>query len=191
MNYQLKKAGETMILNYKECMERFGSDYMIKKEIKKGKLFQKGKGLYSDEDFCLELELVVAKYPRAVFARESAYYYYGLTDVIPDYYFLATKRGDTRIKDKRIKQTFVNDDLFEFGACEIEYQNIKIPIYSKERLLVDLVRLKNKIPFDYYKEVIGSYRRIINELDFFNMEDYAGMLKHGKKIMDTIQLEVM
>ena len=56
---------------------------------------------------------------------------------------------------------------------------------------MDLVRLKNKIPFDYYKEIIGSYRRIINELDFFNMEDYAGMLKHGKKIMDTIQLEVM
>ena len=94
-----------MILNYKECMKRFGSDYMIKKEIKEGKLFQKERGLYSDEEFCLELELVVAKSPRAVFVRESAYYYYGLTDVIPDYYFLATKRGDTRIKDKEIKQT--------------------------------------------------------------------------------------
>lgn len=180
-----------MIFTYKECIERFGSDYMIKKEIRKGNLFQKGKGLYSDRALCSELELIVAKYPRAVFTGESAYYYYGLTDVIPDCYCLATRRGDTRIKDKQIKQSFMNDDLYEFDKCTMEYQNTSISIYSKERLLVDLVRFKSKMPFDYYKEIIGSYRRVIDDLDFFRIEDYAGMLRHGKKIMDAIQLEVM
>lgn len=180
-----------MILTYKQCIERFGSDYMIKKEISEGNLFQKGKGLYSDRTLWSELELIVAKYPRAVFTGESAYYYYGFTDVIPDYYCLATRRGDTRIKDKLIKQTFVNNDLYDFGKCTMEYQNTKISIYSRERLLVDLVRFRSKMPFDYYKEIIGNYRRIINDLDFFGIEDYAGMLKHGKKLMDAIQLEVM
>lgn len=180
-----------MILTYKECIERFGSDYMIKKEIRNGNLFQKEKGLYSDKAVCSELELMAAKYPRAVFTGESAYYYYGLTDVIPDYYCLATRRGDTRVKDKRVKQTFIRDNLYDFGRCTMQYQNIKISIYSKERLLVDLVRFKSKMPFDYYKEVIGNYRRIINELDFFGIEDYTVMLKRGKKIMETIQLEVM
>jgi hypothetical protein len=47
------------------------------------------------------------------------------------------------------------------------------------------------LPFDYYKELIGSYRRIVDELDFFAMEDYADMLKNRKKIMETIQLEVL
>ncbi len=180
-----------MILTYKQCIERYGSDYMIKKEINEERLFQKEKGFYSDKELCSELELIVAKYPRAVFTGESAYYYYGLTDVIPDYYHLATRRGDTRIKEKRVKQTFVNDDLFEIGKCSMEYQNTKIQIYSRECLLVDLVRFKNKMPFDYYKEVIGNYRRIIDDLDFFSIEDYAGMLKQSKKIMDVIQLEVM
>lgn len=180
-----------MILTYKECISRFGSDYMIKKEISEGKLFQKEKGLYSDRELCSDLEMIVAKYPRAVFTGESAYYYYGFTDVIPDYYCLATKRGDTRIKDKLVKQTFVKDDLYDFGKCTIEYQNTSIPIYSRERLLVDLVRFKNRLPFDYYKEVISNYRRVVDELDFFSIEDYAGMLKHGNKIMDAIQLEVM
>lgn len=137
------------------------------------------------------MELIVAKYPRAIFTGESAYYYLGFTDIIPDYYCLATRRGDTRIKDKQVKQTFVNDNLYEFGKCTIEYQNTNISIYSKERLLVDLVRFRSKIPFDYYKEVIGNYRRVVNDLDFFNIEDYVGRLKRGKKIMDTIQLEVM
>lgn len=180
-----------MVLTYKECIECYGSDYMIKKKISEGKLFQKGKGLYSDKELCSELELIVAKYPRAIFTGESAYYYLGFSDVIPDYYYLATRRGDTRIKDKQVKQTFVNDILYEFGKCTIEYQNTNIFIYSKERLLVDLVRFKNKIPFDYYKEVIGNYRRVVDDLDFFSIEDYAGMLKRGKKIMDAIQLEVM
>jgi hypothetical protein len=36
-----------MLLTYKECIERFGSDYTIKKEIAKGNLFQKEKGACS------------------------------------------------------------------------------------------------------------------------------------------------
>lgn len=180
-----------MVFTYKECIERWGSDYMIKKAVSEGKLFQKEKGVYSDQAFCSELELVTAKYPRAVFTGESAYYYYGFTDVVPDFYYLATRRGDTRIKDKTIKQTFVKDDLYAFGKCTLSYQNTNISIYSKERLLVDLVRFKNKMPFDYYKEIIGNYRRVTDDLDFFSIEDYAEMLKRGKKIMDAIQLEVM
>lgn len=180
-----------MIMTYKECIKQYGSDYMIKKKLEEGLLFQKEKGLYSDIDLCSELEVVVAKYPRAVFTGESAYYYYGLTDVIPDSYWLATKREDTRIKEKQVRQTFVNDYLFEFGKGEMNYQNIQISIYSKERLLVDLIRFRKKMPFDYYKEIIGNYRRIVDELDFFAIEDYTAMLKSGKKIMDTIQLEVL
>ena len=175
-----------MILTYRQCLEKYGTDYRIKKAIEAGILFQKEKGLYSDE-----LELMTAKYPRAIFAGSSAYYYYGLTDIIPDYYCLTTKREDSRIKDKRVKQSFVNDDLYDIGKCLIEYQSVKIPIYSRERLLVDLIRFRGRIPFDYYKDVIGSYRRIINDMDFFSMEDYAEKVKGGKKIMDAIQLEVL
>ena len=169
-----------MILTYRQCLEKYGTDYRIKKAIEAGILFQKEKGLYSDKKICSELELMTAKY-----------YYYGLTDIIPDYYCLTTKREDSRIKDKRVKQSFVNDDLYDIGKCLIEYQSVKIPIYSRERLLVDLIRFRGRIPFDYYKDVIGSYRRIINDMDFFSMEDYAEKVKGGKKIMDAIQLEVL
>ena len=180
-----------MVITYKKCIELFGSDYRIKKAIREGKLFQKERGFYSDKEFDSQLEFITVKYPRAIFTSESAYYYYGLTDVIPEVYFLATKRKDTRIKEKEIKQIFVKDELFEFGCSEITYQNLKISIYSKERLLVDLIRFKTKMPFDYYKEIIGNYRRIVDELDFFEMEDYASMFRSEKRIMETIQLEVL
>ena len=57
-----------MILTYKDCIKKYGSDYMIKKELEQGKLFQKSKGVYSEEENCSELEIITVKYPRAVFA---------------------------------------------------------------------------------------------------------------------------
>ena len=41
-----------MILTYKDCIKKYGSDYMIKKELEQGKLFQKSKGVYSEEENC-------------------------------------------------------------------------------------------------------------------------------------------
>ena len=42
---------------------------------------------------------------------------------------------------------------------------LRISMYTKERMLVELLRKKNKLPFDYYKEILGNYRKIIYELD--------------------------
>ena len=33
-----------MIMTYKECIKQYGSDYMIKKKLEEGLLFQKEKG---------------------------------------------------------------------------------------------------------------------------------------------------
>lgn len=82
-----------------------------------------------------------------------------MTDVIPDYFYLATKRSDSRINDKNIKQIFIPNELFEFGKTQIQIENIKINIYEEERILVELIRKKNIIPFDYYKEIITNYRK--------------------------------
>lgn len=104
---------------------------------------------------------------------------------------LATKRTDARIKDKNIRQVFVKDDIFDVGKTKLDYRGIIINIYSLERLLVDLIRFKQKLPFDYYKEVIGSYRDLANKLDFFEVEMYANRFRTQNAIMDAIQLEVL
>lgn len=112
-----------MLLTYKECIKRYGTDYRIKKEIEAGRLFQKEKGIYSLQKSCSEVEMIMTKYPRAIYTGESAYYYMGLTDVIPDEYVIATKRTDSRIKDENVKQIFVKDELFEIGRSEKEYRS--------------------------------------------------------------------
>ena len=180
-----------MILSYKQCIQKYGSDYQIKKEIEAGRLYKKQKGVYSENKNCMEIEIIKAKYPRAIYTGQSAYYYYGLTDMIPEEHVLATKRTDSRIKDTAIHQVLVKDSLFEIGKSTMEYRGVTISIYNLERLLVDLVRSKSKIPFDYYKELIGSYREIKGKLDFFFIEEYASKFRSKKAIMNAIQLEVL
>ena len=36
---------------------------------------------------------------------------------------------------------------------------IEIHMYNKERMLVELLRNKNKLPFDYYKEILENYKQ--------------------------------
>lgn len=67
------------------------------------------------------MEIIRAKYPKAVFTGESAFYYHGLMDVIPDFYHLATVRMDRRIKDEQVKQTFLKEHIFHMGQIKIEY----------------------------------------------------------------------
>jgi len=180
-----------MLMTYQECIEKYSNDYQIKKEIKNGNLFMKETGIYSTVRNAPELSVIMHKYPKTIFTWKSAFYYHSLTDVIPDYYYLATRRTDTRIRDSRIRQSFIKDDLFEAGIIEIQFNNSSIRIYNKERMLIELMRFRLKIPMDYYKEIIKNYRQLSNELDFGAAEDYAAMFKNGSNLMKMIQLEVL
>lgn len=180
-----------MILTYKDCIEKYGSDYLLKKEIAEGRIFQKEKGIYSLQKSCSELEIISIKYPRAVFTSESAFYYHALTDVIPDYYYLATTRTDSRIKDVRVRQSFLKEVIFDMGKTQVQRNNITINIYSLERMLIELMRFRNEFPFDYYKEIISNYRNRVEIMDITKVEEYANSFKNANKLMEMIQLEVL
>lgn len=179
-----------MLLSYQECITRFRSDYQIKKCIESGLLYKVEKGIYSTEKDVSELSLIMMKYPRAVLTLYSALYIHDLTDVIPQQYYLATHKDDTKIADKRVRQSFDLSEYLYIGMIEMEYQGSLIRVYSKERMLVELIRHKRKIPYDLYKEVISNYRKIIETLDISLIQEYAFQLPKSRMIMEVIQAEV-
>ena len=180
-----------MLLTYQECLDKYGSDYQLKKEIGSGALFMKEKGIYSTKRNVSEIDVIMRKYPKTVCTGKSAFYYHSISDVIPDHYYLATRRTDTRIKDSRIIQSFLKNEIFDVGITEIQYNNSNIRIYDKERMLIELMRFRSKFPMDYYKEIIGNYRKLSFELDFGIIEDYAATFKNGAKLMNMMQMEVL
>ena len=65
-----------------------------------------------------------------------------------------------------------------------------IPIYSKERMLIELIRYKTKLPFDYYKEIILNYRKELPKLNIQEIQDLAMEAPKSNKIMGILQTEV-
>ncbi len=174
-----------------ECIEKYGSDYYIEKQIAEGKLYKVGKGVYSEEKYVPEIALYAYKYPKAVLTMKSAFFYHGLSDVVPDECDFATKRNAAKIKDKRVKQYFVPDDFFDEGIETANYKGYDILVYNKERMLIELVRYKSKLPFDYYKEIILNYRKILPQLNIQKIQDYALASPKSSKVLETLQMEVL
>ena len=127
----------------------------------------------------------------AIITLNSAFYYYGLTDTIPDFYYVATTKNTRKISDERVKQFYENSEAFDMGKTTMNYDGVDIVIYDKERLLVELIRNKRKFSFDLYKELIASYRKIVHELDMTLVAEYAYELPKSNMVMETLRLEVL
>ena len=179
-----------MLYSYKECKKIYKTDYKIRLMLASGELKRIHRGFYSNEVSESYLEVIGLMYPYAVFTLGSAFFYHGLTDTIPKKYYLMTDKDAPRIKDENIKQIFDNNKSLSLGVEEKFYNTVNIKIFNKERMLIELIRNKNKLPFDYYKEVIGSYRNIIHKLDIQTLQEYAQKLPKTNQVLKTIELEI-
>ena len=58
-------------------------------------------------------------------------------------------------------------------------------------MLIELIRYKTKLPFDYYKEIIQNYRKILPRLDVQKLQDLAMASPKSASILKTLQMEVL
>ncbi len=180
-----------MLYTYKELLEIEKSRYNIEKKLKKKELFKVGDGIYSSKEIVNPTLIYAKKYPNAIVTLDNAFYFYGLTDVIPDKCYLATKQKASVIKNKDIVQIFTTDELFEIGKAQVEIDGMLVNMYDRERLLIELIRRKKQISLDYYKEIINNYRDSIYKISMKRVEKYASEFNIEDHILDTIQLEVL
>lgn len=179
-----------MVYNYKEMIEIYGNDYNLKKALNKNKIFKLDKGIYSSKKIASPLVIYSKKYPNSVITMDSAYYYYNLTDVIPSKVYLATDRNTDKINNEKIVQTFMSKDILYQGKVNVQTHDGVINIYDRERLLIELIRKKKQIPFDYYKEIISNYRALVDELDMYKIEEYLALFKNDMSLSNILQMEV-
>lgn len=179
-----------MLYNHNEVKKIYKSDYQIKKAIKDGLLYKLDKGVYSDKDIINPLIIFSKKYSSAIVTMDSAFYYYDLTDVIPQKIYLATSSGYRKINNNKIEQIYVPNGILKQGKVEVDVDGEKVNMYDKERLLVELIRKRKQIPFDYYKEIIANYRRIGEDLDMYKIEEYLSLYKNDVNLADALIREV-
>lgn len=179
-----------VIYTYKDLIDKYGSNYQIQKAVIEKKIYKVESGIYSDKENNHYLDIFTHKYPNAIISGDSAYYYHNLTDVIPKKIFMTTDRNSGRFKDKHIVQSFSINNYFNLGKESIEFEGVNINIYDKERMLVELMKNKRIISYDYYKDIINNYRKIKDKLDIYKLQGYINIYPNGEKIMSMIQDEV-
>ena len=108
---------------------------------------------------------------------DSAFYLHGLTDVVPELVHVATPHNSTRIRDS--------------GVQAMESGGYAVRAFSWERMLVELLRNAGTLPMDYYRELIGSYRRIASELDMREAEDCLALYRRSGSLFDMMQREML
>ena len=180
-----------MLLSYKDCISKYGDDYHIHKAIALRQLYKIKRGIYSTDKYPSELETIRFSYPNAVLTMDSAFSYYNLTDAISDTYHFATLKDTSKIKDTNVKQYFIPTEYFSVGKSVQQYQGFSIKIYDLERMLIELIRNRKKLPFDYYKEIIHNYRNRLQSLDISKLQEYLSHFPNSESIFESIQLEVM
>ncbi len=179
-----------MVFTHKQCLKEKGSAYQVQKAVQEGELYQIEKGIYADTSDVSTLAILSTKYPDAIITLDSAFYYHGLTDVIPDEYFIATSKHARKLRDSRIRQIFVPDEILDLGVIVMYHRDAGFKIYDKERMLIELLSRKNSLPRDYYKEILGNYRDQIHELDIERIQEYAENFPKHKMISEALEAEV-
>ena len=178
------------MLNRKECLDKYGTDYQIQKMVDNGDLFCIGKAVYSNNQDVPFAAVLTFKYPNAIITMHNAFYLHGLTDVIPDGYDLATDRDAAKIHENNVKQYFVPGYFLRQGVEQVNLKGYEVPIYNRERMLIELIRYKSKLPLDYYKEILLNYRKIMPSLNVQHIQDLALESPKSGKVLETLQMEV-
>ena len=180
-----------MLYNWDEIKKEYGYPLKVREALDKGEIYRVRRGLYSDNPSVHPFAIVAEKYPYAIITMDTAFFIHGLTDVVPDKTFLATKRNATRITDPEVTQVFLSEKIFEAGRTHMNYDGIDIAIYDSERMLVEAMRNSKTLPFDYYKEIITGYRKKNAALDYRKIEEYISLFKRKEYLFSILQREVL
>lgn len=177
-----------MISTTKELINKGETQYSIKRKLLSGDLFLIERGIYSDEpNPYIDEAYLSAKYPNAVLTGLSAFNLYDLTDHVPESFYFATEQHSFPIRRKDVMQSYQESSFINVGVTTVKTNSGVIRIYDLERMLIELVRLKEKYPREVYYEVLNSFRNIKNQLDFHKLNNYMDKFTNRDTLASKIK----
>lgn len=179
-----------MFLTYKEAKNQYGGQYGLRKAVGSGKIRHLARNLYTTEVSDGLLGSLATLYPDAIVTGPTALYLHGLIDLPPERFDIATKRGGTKITNPMIRQSFIPQEWLQVGTTTTHHDGTTVTIFDLERMLLEIMRSRNKLPYDIYREAVGSYRRLADSLDIYKLEEYASRIPRGQSYLNRALEEV-
>lgn len=178
-----------MVYTTQELLGSGETQYSIAKKLKDGLLHLIERGYYTTDSLMhfRDEVFLTKRYPFSILTGLSAFYIYDLTDHIPDYFYLATEQHSYPLRRDDVKQSYQEESFFKVGVIEKEIDGGTVRTYDLERLLIELIRLKEKYPKEIYYEVLNAFRARKNEIDFFKLNDYLKHFSNGNSLLERIK----
>ena len=166
------------VITTKEVLEHGFHKDTLKALVVDGKLEKVATGLYAfPHDNIDEYLYFTHRIKKGVFSHETAAYLQGLTTKIPCNYVMTIMFGDnvsrvTRLKDN-INFKYVDKELFEIGKVEQLSPFGRILLtYDKERTVLDIIRDKDRIEGQIFRETIRNYF-LNTDMNILKLSQYA------------------
>ena len=178
-----------MIYSTKQLLRKYKNYTAISRLEKAEKIFRISQGVYSDEKSNIaDIETFFLTYPNAVLSNESAFLFYELSDYLPEKYTIVTPLKAHKVMSCIVYQGYMQNSLIKIGVKKVKTDFGYIKIFDLERMLIELFRLKTKFSYEYYKEVVGNYRKLAAEgkIDFLKISRYCRQIPRGESIEKTI-----
>ena len=148
--------------------------------VKTGKLKRLGRGIYQGSDCAPssfrwnDLAEAVYSIPGGVVCLISALALYDLTEELPRQHWIGIRHGTTARSTRQIKTVRFRN--LELGKTEIEIEGRSIPIFDRERTIVDAFRLLSReTAIKALKAAIAKGGK--NRLDLVKLEAHAKKLR--------------
>ena len=156
-------------------IEALGVDYRrVLKFVEEGYLIRVKSGYYTTKYFeCSEEEWIYKLFGEdGILTIESALYVYG---------YLNRFHIDYPI----VEPYYTEPEVLELGVTETDFAGGKMKIYTKERLICDVLKYQEKIDRDLFKQGVWAY--IMDEdKDVAKLMEYAKERKVLKKVQTMV-----
>lgn len=156
--------------------------------IKKGLIERVNKGVYIDvqtlNDVFYTFQL---RYPKTIFSRFTALYFYGLTEIFP-YAFDITVDYNYHVAKLNEKHSIIKckKDILELGLTKIKTpMGHEISIYDRERCICDIIKYKKKLDLEQVKKSVKLYINDNNK-NIENLYEYAAKMNIYETVVEFV-----
>jgi len=135
-------------------------------------------------------EVIIARmFPGAIIYLESALLYYNYTNRIPNNWQITVNKHSNpkkyNIPNLNIKPYFIKDKYRKIGVKNFMMDNVKIPIYDRNKTICDIIRYEKKIDNEVFTNAIKNYIKDDKKNIKYLME-YGDKLNINDKIQKYI-----
>ncbi len=151
---------------------------LLKELILKNEIVKIANGLYGfPGEEIDEYIYFFHRVPKGIFSHETAAYLHGLTTRTPFFYVMTVQIGDNVSRVKSAKNNIIfkysRADYYKIGKTRIcNPFGREIPVYNKEKTVLDLIKDKDRIDTQVFSEAMKLYFSS-EDKNLLNLSKYA------------------